>query len=154
MLDKLQKRICWSFTAASLEPLAHCRNVASLNIFHMYYFHKYPFYLAQLVPLPYFRGRSTCYFNRLHDFSVILHNLIILCAFTYKISWLLPVLIGIYIQLILAKTVKSQMEEVQRRFRFVMVQSTLTLVTMNLKYILTKRDLSFLKSDEMRINFT
>ena len=31
-LDKLQKQICRSL-AASLEPLAHCRNVASLSLF-------------------------------------------------------------------------------------------------------------------------
>ena len=35
LLDKLQKRICWSVDpplAASLEPLTHCRNVASLPL--------------------------------------------------------------------------------------------------------------------------
>ena len=36
LLDKLQKRICRNVApslAASLEPLAHCRNVASLSLF-------------------------------------------------------------------------------------------------------------------------
>ena len=36
LLDKLQKRICrtvYSSLAASLEPLAHCRNVANLGLF-------------------------------------------------------------------------------------------------------------------------
>ena len=35
LLDKLQKRICKTvgLSLASLEPLAHCRNVASLNLF-------------------------------------------------------------------------------------------------------------------------
>ena len=41
LLDKLQKRICRTvgpFCAASLEPLAHHRNVASLSLFYRYYF--------------------------------------------------------------------------------------------------------------------
>ena len=41
LLDKLQKRICrtvGSSFAASLEPLAHHRNVASLSLFYRYYF--------------------------------------------------------------------------------------------------------------------
>ena len=41
LLDKLQKRICVtvdSSLAASLEPLAHCRNVTSLCLFYRYYF--------------------------------------------------------------------------------------------------------------------
>ena len=39
-LDKLQKRICRTVgpsLAASLEPLAHCRNVASLSLFYRHY---------------------------------------------------------------------------------------------------------------------
>ena len=54
LLDKLQKRICraiGSSLAASLEPLAHCRNVASFGCCSSE--------LAQMVPLPYSRGRST-----------------------------------------------------------------------------------------------
>ena len=41
MLDKLQKQICKTVgpsLAASLEPLAHRRNVASLSFFYGYYF--------------------------------------------------------------------------------------------------------------------
>ena len=38
LLDKLQKRICRTLLAASLEPLAHRRNVASLSLFYRYYF--------------------------------------------------------------------------------------------------------------------
>ena len=40
LLGKLQKRICriGPSLAASLEPLAHCRNVASLSLFYSYYF--------------------------------------------------------------------------------------------------------------------
>ena len=67
LLDKLQKRICRTVgpsLAASLEPLAHGRNVASLSLFYRYYFGRCSSELAQLVPLPYSRGRSTRYSNR------------------------------------------------------------------------------------------
>ena len=73
LLDKLQKRICRTVgpsLAASLEPLAHRRNVASLSLFYRYYFGRCSSELAQLVPLRYSRGRSTRYSDRLHDFSV------------------------------------------------------------------------------------
>ena len=73
LLDKLQKRICrivGPSLAASLEPLAHCRNVASLSPFYWYYFGGCSSELAQLVPLPFSQGRSTRYSDRLHDFSV------------------------------------------------------------------------------------
>ena len=73
LLDKLQKRICrivGPSLAASLEPLAHRRNVASLSFFYRYYFGRCSSELAQLVPRPFPRGRSTRYSDRLHDFSV------------------------------------------------------------------------------------
>ena len=73
LLDKLQKRICKTFgpsLVASLEPLAHRRNAASLSLFYRSYFGKCSSKLAQLVPLPFSRGRSTRYSDRLHDFSV------------------------------------------------------------------------------------
>ena len=50
--------------AASLEPLAHCRNVASLSLFYRYYFGRFS------SELPYSQGKSTHHFDRLHDFSV------------------------------------------------------------------------------------
>ena len=56
LLDKLQKQICRTAgpsLAASLEPLAHCQNVASLSLFYRYYFGRCSSELAQLVPLPY-----------------------------------------------------------------------------------------------------
>ena len=56
--------------AASLELLAHRQNVASLSNFYMYYYGRCSSELAELVPLPYSRGRSTRYSDRLHDFSV------------------------------------------------------------------------------------
>ena len=73
LLDKLQKPI-WGTVgpslAASLEPLVHRRNVASLSLFYRYYFGKCSSELAQLIPLPFSRGSSTRYPDRLHDFSV------------------------------------------------------------------------------------
>ena len=56
LLDKLQRQICWTAgpsLAASAEPLAHCRNVASLSLFYRYYFGRCSYELAQLVPLPF-----------------------------------------------------------------------------------------------------
>ena len=56
LLDKLQKRICrivGPSLAASLELLAHCRNVASLSLFYRYYFGRCSSELAQLVPVPF-----------------------------------------------------------------------------------------------------
>ena len=47
--------------AASLEPLAHRRNAASLSLFYKYYFGRCSSELAQLVPLLFSRGRSTRY---------------------------------------------------------------------------------------------
>ena len=73
LLDKLQKRICrtiGSSLTASLEPLTYRWNVASLSLFYRYYFGRCSSELAQLVPLPFSPGRSTCYSNKLHDFSV------------------------------------------------------------------------------------
>ena len=73
LLDKLQKRICRAVgpsLATSLEPLAHHQNVASLSLFYRYYFAKCSSELAQLVPLPYSRGSSTRYPDRLHGFPV------------------------------------------------------------------------------------
>ena len=56
--------------AASLEPLTHRQNVASSSLFYRYYFGRCSSELAQLVPLPFSRRRSTRYSNRLHDFFV------------------------------------------------------------------------------------
>ena len=56
LLDKLQKRICrivGPSLAASLEPLAHRPNVASLSLFYRHYFGRCSSELAQLVPLPF-----------------------------------------------------------------------------------------------------
>ena len=72
LLENLQKWICrivGSSLAASLEPLAHRQNVASLSLFYSYYFDRCSSELAQLVPLPFSRERCTRYSDRLHDFS-------------------------------------------------------------------------------------
>ena len=73
LLDKLQKwiyRTVGPSLVASFEPLAHHRNVASLSLFYRYYFGRCSSELAQLVLLPFFRGKPTRYFHRLHDFSL------------------------------------------------------------------------------------
>ena len=58
LLDKLQKQIC-----RTLGP-----SPVALSFFYRYYFGRCSSELAQLVPLPYSRGRSTRYSDRLHDF--------------------------------------------------------------------------------------
>ena len=73
LLDKLQNRICRTVGPsldASLESLAHRRNVASLSLFYRYYFGRCSSEPAQLFPLPFSWGRSTRSFDRLHNFSV------------------------------------------------------------------------------------
>ena len=66
---KTECRIVGPSLSASLEPLAHRRNLASLSLFYRYYFGRCFSNLAQLVPLSFSRGRSTRYSDRLHDFS-------------------------------------------------------------------------------------
>ena len=72
LLDKLQKWICRTVgpsLAASLEPLVHRGNVASLSVVYRYCFGRCSSELAELVPLTFSHGRSTRYSDRLHDFS-------------------------------------------------------------------------------------
>ena len=73
LTDKLQKQIRRAVgpsLAASLKPLAHCRNVVSLGLCYRYYFGRCSCELTQLVQLSYSRKRCTSYFDRLNDFSV------------------------------------------------------------------------------------
>ena len=73
LLNKLQKSICRTIgpsLIASLEPLAHRRNVGSFSLFYRYYFGRCSTELAQLVPLPYSWERSTNYSDRLHEYFV------------------------------------------------------------------------------------
>ena len=63
LLDRLQKRIRRTVgptVVSFLEPLAHRRN-ASLSLFYRYYFGRCSSELAQMVQLPFSRGRSTGY---------------------------------------------------------------------------------------------
>ena len=72
LLDKLQKWIFRSVGpsfAATLEPLAHRQNIARISLFYRYYFGRCSFELVQMVPLPYSRGRSSRYSDRLHNFT-------------------------------------------------------------------------------------
>ena len=72
ILYKPQKHVCkvvgLSLTVC-LEPLVHRQNVSSLSIFYRCYCCRCSSELAKLVPIPYPHERSTCYFDRLHDFS-------------------------------------------------------------------------------------
>ena len=71
--DKPWKWICRTVSpslAASLEPLAHCQNVASLCLFYRFYYARCSSELTQLIPLPCSWGRPTCYSDRLYGFSV------------------------------------------------------------------------------------
>ena len=73
MLDKLQRWICRTAgpsLAASLEPLAHPRNLVSLSLFYTYYFGRCSPELAKLIPFLYSRGKFTWYSKRLHNFSI------------------------------------------------------------------------------------
>ena len=54
----------------SLDSLDHHRNIASLILFCRYYFGRCSYALAELVSFRYSCGRSTSYFEILHDFSV------------------------------------------------------------------------------------
>ena len=56
--------------AASLEPLTHHQNVASLSLFYRYYLGRCSSELTEMVLLPHSCGSSTRYSNRLHKFSV------------------------------------------------------------------------------------
>ena len=69
-LQKWISRTVGLSLAASLEPLAHRQNLASLRFFYRYYFCRCSSELAQLVPLLYYRGRCIRYSDRLHYFSV------------------------------------------------------------------------------------
>ena len=77
MLDKKQELVCRTVgpsPSVSHKHLADCQNVASLSIFYRYYFGIYSSELAALVPLPISCRRSSCYSNRLHNFSVTVYR--------------------------------------------------------------------------------
>ena len=68
MLEKWVCRTVGPSLAASLEPFAHRRIVASFSVFYRYYFGICSSEPAKLVSLPFSRGRSTRYCDRSHDF--------------------------------------------------------------------------------------
>ena len=73
LLDKLQKwisRAVGPSFGTPLESLAHHQNVVALSLFYRYYFGRCSSELAQRLPFLYSQGKSTCYSDRLHDFSV------------------------------------------------------------------------------------
>ena len=55
-----------------LNPSAHHQHLAISTLFYRHNVGRCSFELAELVPFPYSCDRSTCYSNRLHDFSVII----------------------------------------------------------------------------------
>ena len=67
--EELQRRECRNVNH-SFETLSHGLNVATLSLFCRYCFGRCLSDLAELFLLPYLIGRSTCYSNMLHDFSV------------------------------------------------------------------------------------
>ena len=68
---------CLSFTLGLfICGLACYQNVDSLSLFYRYYFGRCSSDLAQLVPFPYSPGKSTCYSDRLHDFSTSMVSLL------------------------------------------------------------------------------
>ena len=54
-----------------IETLSHCWNVFRLSLLSRYCFGICPSKLAEVVPIPYSRGRSCRYSNRMHYFSFI-----------------------------------------------------------------------------------
>ena len=71
LLGKRQKRICRTVGPsldASLEPLAHRRNVTSISLLYRHYFGRCSSELAQLVPVSFSRGSFICYSDRSCDF--------------------------------------------------------------------------------------
>ena len=73
MSDKVQKWTCravGSSLAAFVKPLGHRQNVASLSFFDTYYFGRSLSELAQLMLLPYSRGKSTRYSHKCKDVYV------------------------------------------------------------------------------------
>ena len=95
LLDKLQKWICRTVgpsLATSLETLAHCQNVSSWTLFYRYYFSRCSSELALLVLLSFSAGRSTCYSDRLQDFSFTIPR----CCKDIYVDRLFPHTVGLW----------------------------------------------------------
>ena len=73
MLGNLQKqpsRTVGPTLNVSFKTLGNCTNLSSLSHVSRHYFGRCSSERAKLVPLSYSSGRSTCYCDRLYDFSV------------------------------------------------------------------------------------
>ena len=73
MLDEMQKVLCKAVPAippASLETLAHHRNVTNVTLFYMYYSKRCSSELVEIVPIPSSHVKSTRYSVEFHDLSV------------------------------------------------------------------------------------
>ena len=57
-----------------LNPCLIVEMLPALSLFYKYCFGRCSSELAQLVPLPYSRGRSTQYSDRLHDYSITIRR--------------------------------------------------------------------------------
>ena len=99
LLDGLQGEIYRTVgpsLADSLELLAHRQNVASVSLFYRYCCGSCSSELAELVPHPYSLGISTCYSDRLYDFSVTIPRCY---KYVYANSFLVQLYFGIlYLQ--------------------------------------------------------
>ena len=67
---KTNMQDCWSFTCYFSGTLGSSSKFGQLKPFHRYYFGRCTSEVAQPVPLPFSRVRSTRYSDRLHYFSV------------------------------------------------------------------------------------
>ena len=79
LLNKLQKQICRIVglpLVVFLEPLSHHQIVGSLSLFYRNCFGRCLSKVTQQVSLPYSRGKSTHYSDRLHDFSVTIPKML------------------------------------------------------------------------------
>ena len=67
---KTNMQDCWYFSRCFSWTLGSLSKCGQLNSFYRYDFGRCFSELAQLIPLHLSRGRSTCYSDRSHDFSV------------------------------------------------------------------------------------
>ena len=73
ILVEQQKGVFWTILhslGTSLIPLTYRQNVTSLCFFYSYYFGRLSSELVELASLPDSHGVSTCYSNKLYDFSL------------------------------------------------------------------------------------
>ena len=72
---KTNMQDCWSLISCfSSTPGSSLKCCQLKSFLFVYYFGRCSSELAQLVPFPFFQGKSTHYFDRLHDFSLTIHR--------------------------------------------------------------------------------